>query len=429
MRLSEAFTSSARDLGGPLASPPLQLQGSLYFRDNPPAWSPFTRSKMLAGPLALLFPVRVFQKLTRISASPTNMREFNAIWRRRYERSLIGDWAPAGPFQEDEIPHLFALAVDTGAFALLDFYQTLIATPKLFQKFVGGLLSARTVPYVPPGHSRRDVIFITFVIDATVGIFDGRPSFFEFLTFLRCADLTSTSLGQAAFSYIVDGIGEDALTNAARNFAADPSPLLANAGRAFLGQPLIDEGHALDQYLGRPLKPAPARPEQSEPALLPAAAAPSPHAFDVATPAPAPREPKWIAPATPDRVVLTKRAERELRATRGYSSERLEVAFQCLADYRAMKRGEITLAEYNERLARARFADHRCFADTGSLKAFASDYSVVHEGKKYMLDRHLKWGRGTNPTTAIRVYYTFDVEKDLIIIGSAPRHLPVWKSN
>ena len=157
--------------------------------------------------------------------------------------------------------------------------------------------------------------------------------------------------------------------------------------------------------------------------------APATHAFDITTSPPAQREPKWIAPVTPDHVVLTKRAERELRATRSYSSERLETAFQCLSDYRALKRGEITLAVYNERLAIARFADHRCFADSGSLKAFASDYSVVHDGVKYMLDRHLKWGRGTNPTTAIRVYYTFDAEKDLIIVGSAPRHLPVWKSN
>jgi hypothetical protein len=45
--------------------------------------------------------------------------------------------------------------------------------------------------------------------------------------------------------------------------------------------------------------------------------------------------------------------------------------------------------------------------------------------KTFILDRHLKWGRGNNAISAIRIYFTWDAENQNVLVGSASRHLPI----
>ena len=60
------------------------------------------------------------------------------------------------------------------------------------------------------------------------------------------------------------------------------------------------------------------------------------------------------------------------------------------------------------------------------LRAFADYYTVAEDGVRYALERHLKWGKGNNAYTAIRIYYAWDAVNERVIVGSAPRHLPIW---
>ena len=91
-----------------------------------------------------------------------------------------------------------------------------------------------------------------------------------------------------------------------------------------------------------------------------------------------------------------------------------------------MRIGDISMEAYRDAVRQVYFADGLCFADQGSLKAFGQDYYAVAAGRKYVLDRHLEWGRGNNVISAIRVYYAWDSENPRIIARSAPRHLPIW---
>ena len=53
---------------------------------------------------------------------------------------------------------------------------------------------------------------------------------------------------------------------------------------------------------------------------------------------------------------------------------------------------------------------------------FASDYSTMHDGVKYTLDMHLKYGNRT--ANLIRFYFCWSDKLQRIVIGSMPEHLP-----
>ena len=50
-----------------------------------------------------------------------------------------------------------------------------------------------------------------------------------------------------------------------------------------------------------------------------------------------------------------------------------------------------------------------------------NDYTVTHEGQKYILDMHIKYGN--RAANLIRIYFCRDDKNGKIIVGSMPEHL------
>lgn len=119
-------------------------------------------------------------------------------------------------------------------------------------------------------------------------------------------------------------------------------------------------------------------------------------------------------------LVITQRARTELRKYQGG----LDVTMLCdgllyLDAYARARNGEIT----EEQLVL--YTDQRnwevSFCGKEAIKIHESDYTVTHEGKKYKLDMHIKYGN--RAANLIRIYFCRDEDSEKIIVGSMPEHL------
>lgn len=98
--------------------------------------------------------------------------------------------------------------------------------------------------------------------------------------------------------------------------------------------------------------------------------------------------------------------------------------------YRRWRRGEILEEEY---IAGCKSLTDTSFAisPTGdaSVKRFAKHYKVYYgdgprnKSNRRALDLHLK--SGVDQRYLLRIYFFWDSEKEVVVIGSMPEHLPV----
>lgn len=63
-----------------------------------------------------------------------------------------------------------------------------------------------------------------------------------------------------------------------------------------------------------------------------------------------------------------------------------------------------------------------CSCGKKTLEDFNDDYTTIYEGKKYLLDIHVKSGSGSEDL--VRVYFCWDDKLKKVIIGHMPGHLP-----
>lgn len=128
----------------------------------------------------------------------------------------------------------------------------------------------------------------------------------------------------------------------------------------------------------------------------------------------------WAESQFPETLVITQRARTELRKYQGG----LDVTLLCdgllyLDAYARSRNDEIT----EEQLAF--YTDQRnwevSFSGKEAVRLHESDYTVTHEGKKYKLDMHIKYGN--RAANLIRIYFCRDVDTGKIIVGSMPEHL------
>lgn len=128
----------------------------------------------------------------------------------------------------------------------------------------------------------------------------------------------------------------------------------------------------------------------------------------------------WAEEQFSDTLVITQRARSELRKYHGS----LDVALLCdgllyLDAYAKTRNGELT----EERLQL--YTDQRnwevSLCGREAVRLNESDYTVTHEGQKYILDMHIKYGN--RAANLIRIYFCRDDETGKIIVGSMPEHL------
>jgi len=109
--------------------------------------------------------------------------------------------------------------------------------------------------------------------------------------------------------------------------------------------------------------------------------------------------------------------------------ELLGGALEFLAEeYRCRVLGEMTEDEMNTACSRKYGRPFEVAAQkSGSVDAYPGDYKIKYflgkDGKRHesALDRHLRVGNDAEKL--LRIYFLFDSEKQLIVVGSLPKHL------
>ena len=128
----------------------------------------------------------------------------------------------------------------------------------------------------------------------------------------------------------------------------------------------------------------------------------------------------WAEEQFSDTLVITQRAHSELRKYHGS----LDVALLCdgllyLDAYAKTRNGELTEEQLQLYTDQRNWEVSLCGREAVRLNE--SDYTVTHEGQKYTLDMHIKYGN--RAANLIRIYFCRDDETGKIIVGSMPEHL------
>jgi hypothetical protein len=349
---------------------------------------------------------------------------------RLRKRGLAPEWIPDQKFSPADMPRLLALAFSQGAWGGLDLADVMSDMPKLLTKVGEAAINAGEIFEKTEGYS--GLVFKAMVLDAATSMIGlTHLGYSPFFTLVQNPATNNKESVVFLFNWISEGLGEQAIMREAGRAMKHSGAYRDNASAAayFLYPNLdrvIEEAEASWESIVKEVR---AREAESEVDAggVPANAliedrSPLPPNFEAPTVAPT----KWVPPETPDGVVLTGRAIREIRRERRYAEDRMTDGLKILGLYRAMRTGDISFEAYRDAVRQEHFEDAPCFADPGSLKAFDHDYSVIAAGRKYVLDRHLKWGKGNNVISAIRIYYSWDEDSQQVIVGSAPRHLPIW---
>lgn len=84
--------------------------------------------------------------------------------------------------------------------------------------------------------------------------------------------------------------------------------------------------------------------------------------------------------------------------------------------------GDDMHAAYHTRRVELRCEDEPCFKRRNDIKQFP-EYQVTYQGEKYWCDEHIKWGGGTDPRKYFRIYYHWNADDQILLIGHLPSHL------
>ena len=395
-----------------------------------PSWSPLDPTLAFTGEYATVFPGVFFRSLAGRPPTPTQIRLLCDAIAKKQRIGLRLTWLPAERITPGNFVHVFAAALSNGPSALLNFVD-------LFDEKLRGYLRDVMHDLVfEDNHPAVSVvtrqIFVSAMaaFDITYATMLGQ--FFAFL------DLDRSDDQSRAYTLLTWFLRDDeAVLNAMalRTLRVDLRKEQHDAARNFLDpaspyrlEAFLDE-HGRIQMAYRRRDAAPAAPQTTSVPIAPKAD-PSDIVDRQPSPAddPVSRKSVWTPPTPPEGVEIADRALRELRKERSFPEERFADALALLGAYRRMRLGEISDEDYQIACRERRFTDSRCFADAGSLKAFKADYTVRHAGQHHLLMRHLKWGKSNNAIASMRVYYAWDEDRKVVVLGSAPRHLPIWIS-
>lgn len=141
---------------------------------------------------------------------------------------------------------------------------------------------------------------------------------------------------------------------------------------------------------------------------------------------------EWVDKHLSGSIIVLPRAIRETVKNGNFRDlSAFQEALLLLKDfYVPMRRGnaEMTREAFEARCRELRLEESACFSQPNDIKAF-SQYWVPYGSGKEACDRHLKYGGGTDPRNMFRVYFFWDDEEQVVVIGHMPTHLPNWKTN
>lgn len=133
---------------------------------------------------------------------------------------------------------------------------------------------------------------------------------------------------------------------------------------------------------------------------------------------------EWAGRHLAGRLVLLPRAVREAKDALFADPALVGRALRYLAGpYRAMRieGGEASRAAHARALAELGLENS---GTGGDAQIYADRFRVEWRGQKRLLDQHLKNGGNTrDPRRCLRIYYFWDEEEQLVVIGSLPSHI------
>lgn len=134
----------------------------------------------------------------------------------------------------------------------------------------------------------------------------------------------------------------------------------------------------------------------------------------------------WAKREFAENIVITPQAESALRK---YSAA-FDVPILCdglyfLNAYAKYRRSEITENELSLYAESYNWEVSGC--GSGALRTHRDDYEILYEGRKLLMDMHIKYG--VNSQVLVRVYFCRDNKSGKIIIGYMPGHLSTAKQS
>ena len=84
--------------------------------------------------------------------------------------------------------------------------------------------------------------------------------------------------------------------------------------------------------------------------------------------------------------------------------------------------GGDALRAWQDRMAALGMSVAPCFTRDGDLQRFP-EYAFQYRGEKRWCDLHLKRGGGADPKSMFRIYFTWEADEQILLIGHMPSHL------
>lgn len=134
---------------------------------------------------------------------------------------------------------------------------------------------------------------------------------------------------------------------------------------------------------------------------------------------------EWVDQNYPDRLLLHPRAMRSLKEA-CYENARL--VFQCLkllaTSYYEYRTGSISYIDFAKACAviDPGLSERRAITDVAAGME-GETYFVLYKGRKRKLERHLAKGSNKDRRYCLRIYFFWDTQDQLTVIGDMPHHL------
>lgn len=139
--------------------------------------------------------------------------------------------------------------------------------------------------------------------------------------------------------------------------------------------------------------------------------------------------PQWVEDHFCGRMQLSNRALKALKAAVYCDIELVGKALELLAsEYYDMKMGIGSKEVYDAKCKSLYLEDELAISDISAGEQ-GDEYYITYNGKRKKFDKHLIKGDGRDPRKCLRIYYFWDNETSMVIVGSLPYHLNIRSSN
>lgn len=133
--------------------------------------------------------------------------------------------------------------------------------------------------------------------------------------------------------------------------------------------------------------------------------------------------PDWVDQYLGDRLYLHTRARRLLGSAEYENVQQVCRALILLAtSYRDMARHVITKEQFKEECISLSLDEDASISKTQAGR-YEDEYYVDYKGKRILLNRHLTDGNNREPRYCLRIYFFWDSDAQMVVVGSLPAHL------